>query len=268
MSDNSSENIRAREAWDRNARFWDERMADGNDFFISLLWPSVEKLLRPLPGEKLLDIACGNGLASRRLAHLGASVVAFDFSEEMIRVARTRTSDGQIDYRVIDATDADALHALGSETFDGALCNMALMDMSDIQPLMNAAASLLKPGGRFVFSIMHPCFNNPSTVQMGELQDREGALVTTYSVKVSRYLTPYTQVGLAMNGQPVPHPYFHRPLGILLQEMFDAGFALDALEERAFSPEHSGGSSPFSWNGRFSEIPPVLLGRLSPRTIA
>src|SRR5215813_3213013 len=85
MSNSSSENIRARDAWDMNARFWDERMADGNDFFISLIWPSVEKLLSPQPGEKLLDIACGNGLTSRRLAHAGAAVVAFDFSEEMIR---------------------------------------------------------------------------------------------------------------------------------------------------------------------------------------
>lgn len=59
-----------------------------------------------------------------------------------------------------------------------------------------------------------------------------------------------------------------RARGVLLQEMFDAGFVLDALEERAFPPENSGGSTPFSWNGRFSEIPPVLVGRLSPRTIA
>jgi hypothetical protein len=186
----------------------------------------------------------------------------------MIRAARTRPSDGQIDYRVIDATDEDALRSLGLGTFDGALCNMALMDMADIRPLMNTLASLLRPGGRFVFSIIHPCFNNPSTVQMGELEDREGVIVTTYSVKVSRYLTPYTQLGLAMHGQPVPHPYFHRPLGILLQDMFDAGFALDAIEERAFPPENSGGSTPFSWSGQFSEIPPVLVGRLIPRTIA
>jgi hypothetical protein len=90
----------------------------------------------------------------------------------------------------------------------------------------------------------HHCFNNPSIVQMGELLDREGVIVTTRSVKVPRYLTPYTRVGLA-RGQPVPHPYFHRPLGKLLQEMFDAGFMLDALEERAFSPENSDGSTPF-----------------------
>ena len=88
MSTRETDNTRAREAWDTNARFWNERMADGNDFFNVLVWPSIERLLGPQRGEVVLDIACGNGLTSRRLAHAGATVVAFDFSEEMIRLAR------------------------------------------------------------------------------------------------------------------------------------------------------------------------------------
>lgn len=262
MLTREADNGRAREAWDTNARFWDERMADGNAFFNSLVWPSVERLLGPQPHELLLDVACGNGVTSRRLARAGANVLAFDFSEEMIRAAMERGSRDRVDYSVMDATDADALHRLGTGRFDGALCNMALMDLADTRPLMQALASLLRPAGRFVFSILHPCFNNPAVVQMGELQDRAGAIVTTYSVKISRYLTPYTQVGLAMHGQPVPHPYFHRPLEILLRDGFEAGLVLDGLEERSFPPEDTSDSAPLSWNGRFSEIPPVLVGRM------
>jgi 2-polyprenyl-3-methyl-5-hydroxy-6-metoxy-1,4-benzoquinol methylase len=261
MSKFEAGNDSAREAWNTNARFWDERMADGNDFFNSLIWPSVEKLLGPQPREVLLDVACGNGVTSRRLAQTGASIVAFDFSDEMVRLAMERGSADRVEYLVLDATDADALRRLGSGRFDGALCNMGLMDLADPDPLMHALASLLRPGGRFVFSVLHPCFNNPAVVQMGELQDCAGAIVTTYSVKVARYLTPYTQVGLAMHGQPVPHPYFHRPLGILLTSGFEAGLVLDALEERSFPPEYTGGTTPLSWNGHFSEIPPVLIGR-------
>jgi hypothetical protein len=89
-----------------------------------------------------------------------------------------------------------------------------------------------------MFATLHPCFNNPSTVQMAELQDREGVIVTTYSVKVSRYSTPYTQVGSAMHRQPVPHPYFHRPLGVLLQDMFDGIRARRARRTRFVSREH------------------------------
>ena len=256
----SEENAQVQKAWDANASFWDARMAEGNDFFRVLIWPAVEKLLRPENGERLLDIACGNGLTSRRLEHAGAHVTAFDFSAAITDLAKRRGGSG-IDYRVVDATDRAALLALGAASFHGALCNMALMDMAEIDPLMQALASLLCPGGRFVFSILHPCFNSPASVQMGEVEDRGGNLVTTYAVKISRYLTPYSQPGLAMHGQPVPHPYFHRPLAALLAPAFEAGLVLDAIEERAFPRDHPGGSMPLSWS-HFSEIPAVLVARL------
>lgn len=238
MPGNEDENQQARQAWNTNAEFWDQRMGEGNDFFNTLVWPAVERLPRPTSGEYLLDAACGNGLTSRLLARAGARVTAFDFSSAMIDSARKRDAGSDIDYRILDATDRGALLDLGIAAFDGALCNMALMDMANIGPLMSTVAALLRPGGRFVFSILHPCFNNPAAIQMGELEDRAGHLVTTYSVKISRYLTPYSQLGLAMHGQPVAHPYFHRPLGALLAPAFEAGFVLDGMEERAFRRIH------------------------------
>jgi SAM-dependent methyltransferase len=265
MDESRDANEEARRAWDRNASFWDARMGEGNDFVDLLIWPATEKLLAPRKGERMLDIACGNGLSVRRLAQAGVNVVAFDFSEAMIALARSRplpATDASVEYLVVDATDYGALLALGEGRFDAALCNMALFDMAEIRPLMRALPRLLKPAGRFVFSILHPCFNNPFGVQMGELEDRGGEFVTTYSVKISRYLTPSSRPGLAMPGQPTPHPYFHRPLGAILDAAFAAGLILDGFEERAFPPEHGGGSFPLSWSGRFSEIPPILVVRL------
>jgi 2-polyprenyl-3-methyl-5-hydroxy-6-metoxy-1,4-benzoquinol methylase len=273
MSLIGNENTQAKDAWDRNAEFWNERMGEGNDFFNILLWPAVERLLKPQPGERLLDVACGNGLTSRRLATAKARVTAIDVSAAMIAIAAGNPCLSNIDYRVVDATDRGALLGRGVGAFDGALCNMALMDMAEIEPLMTAVAVLLKPGGRFLFSVLHPCFNNPATIQMGELQDRNGALVTTYSVKIARYKTPFTQVGLAMHGQPVPHPYFHRPgpfplparrcgLSLLLAPALSAGLVLDGFEEQAFPADNSGGTTPLSWSGRFSEIPAALVVRL------
>jgi hypothetical protein len=57
-------------------------------------------------------------------------VVAIDFSDEMIRLAKERDVAGEVEYRVIDATDPRALQGLGQGTFDGALCNMALMEFT------------------------------------------------------------------------------------------------------------------------------------------
>jgi 2-polyprenyl-3-methyl-5-hydroxy-6-metoxy-1,4-benzoquinol methylase len=258
-------NQEVRHVWDQNAAFWDERMGEGNHFVEVLIWPAVERLLSARPGERILDVACGNGLTSRRLAAAGANVVAFDFSEEMIAHARARETEetaGRIDYRVLDATNEAALLALGEGQFDAALCNMALFDMAHIDPLMRGLARLLRKEGRFVFSVLHPCFNNPHVIQMAELEDREGQVVTTYSIKVFGYMSASLAHGVAMRGQPQPQPLFHRPMEILLAAGFQAGFVLDGLEERAFPPGYAPGRHPLAWSGLFAEIPPVLVARM------
>jgi 2-polyprenyl-3-methyl-5-hydroxy-6-metoxy-1,4-benzoquinol methylase len=257
-------NEAARSVWDENAAFWDKRMGEGNEFVEVLIWPATERLLELRPGERVLDIACGNGLSSRRLAAMGAHVVAFDFSEEMIAYARERTTQyaERIEYLVLDATDEAALLALGEGRFDAAICNMALFDMAEIKPLMRALARGLRPGGRFVFSVLHPCFNSPHMAHVAEMEDREGDIVTVYSVKVFGYLSPTVAWAAAIQGQPKPQLVFHRPLQVLLGAGFDAGFVLDGLEERAFPPDHPARKNPLGWGPNFSEIPPVLVARM------
>lgn len=79
-----NDNLESRQAWDDNAAYWDEYMGEGNDFVEVLCWPAINRLLNIPPGSRILDIACGNGLMSRRLAGLGFDVMAFDFSQTMI----------------------------------------------------------------------------------------------------------------------------------------------------------------------------------------
>lgn len=251
-----------RDAWEANAEVWDTRMGDnGNDFFNILCWPVLAALLDPQPGQRLLDIACGNGLTSRRLAALGAQVTAFDFSTNLIEKAKARSTNYQslITYHVIDATDEQQLLALGQQSFDAALSNMALFDMADIETLFRILPKLLKSGGIFVFSITHPAFNSASSMHVMEEFD-DGEIRTIYSVKISRYMSHYHAKGLALLNQPQPQMYFERPLHYYLNLGFQNGFVLDGFEERAFPPEHPQ-TSPLGWGGRFSEIPPVLVAR-------
>ena len=262
--DSQQANEETREAWEQNASYWDERIGEGNYFVEVLIWPAVQRLLDLQPGECVLDAACGNGLYARRLAALGAEVVAFDFSENLIALAHQRTTEhaDHIEYLVMDATDEAALLTLGEARFDAAVCNMALFDIADIQPLMRALVRLLRPGGRFVFSVMHPCFNNPHMTHVAEMEDNDGQLTTTYSVRISGYITPTVVHAAAIAGQPKPQLVFHRPLQLLLGTCFNEGFVLDGLEERAFPPDFPSGRSPLTWGGHFCEIPPVLVARL------
>lgn len=258
------------EAWEKKAAFWDEMMGEGNAFQRVLIGPATERLLQVRPDETVLDVACGNGVFSRRLAELGARVVAIDFSEKFIELARARTDKAgygdRIEYLLTDATDEEQMLSFGEGRFDAAVCNMALMDMSAIDPLMLALRRLLKLSGRFVFSVQHPAFNSNAVTLVLEEEDRNGTLVETYSVKVSGYLHVPPGKGAGMLGEPVPHLYFHRPLNELFGACFGAGFVVDGMEEPSFAEPEDGSlsaSSALSWEN-LVEIPPVLVARARP----
>lgn len=264
MTESNQLNKETREVWDANAAVWDALMGDeGNDFFQVLQWPVIASFLDPQPANRILDIACGNGLTSRKLAKFGATVTAFDFSNELIALAKDRLNpDKRITYYVLDATDGESLFETLSPDapFDSALCNMALFDIAEIEPLFRVLPKLLKPDGVFVFSLTHPALNNPSCVHLAEQWD-DGNIEMRYSVKISRYMTPYESHGVALRDQPKAQLYFHRPLEYYLKLGFRYGFFLDGFEERAFPPDHPQ-NNVLSWGGKYSEIPPVLVARM------
>ena len=265
MENNVTSNLAAdvRDIWNQNAGFWDDYMGEeGNHFHRLLVAPVTQKLLNVQPGETVLDVACGNGNFSRRLARLGAQVVATDLSEEFIERAKAYAPEGtgQITYKVVDALNREQMLALGVGKFSAAVANMALMDMVEIEPLLESLSQLLVPGGRFVFSVTHPCFQTPDTTRLVEEEDRNGEMITRYAVKISSYITPTAFKGLGIIGQPAPQYLFHRPLSVLFESCFQSGFVIDAMEEATFDADVNS-NRPLSWSN-YTEIPPVLVVRL------
>ncbi len=257
-------NEEGRALWDQKAEFWDNLHGDeGNHFHRTLVGPATERLLALQPGERVLDIACGTGVVARRLAELGGHVVAVDFSPALIARAQARgqRSGEPIHYGVADATDEEALVALGEGHFDAAVSTMALMDMPEIAPLFRAVRRLLKPGGRFVLATAHPAFNSNNPIFVVEKADLNGSLVVQHALKFTRYLDiPAVKAAGAPN-EPSPHLYYHRPLHELLGAAFAVGLVLDGLEEPAFGPEHANPARPLIWDN-FPQFPPVLVARL------
>ncbi|HEY7399682.1 MAG TPA: class I SAM-dependent methyltransferase [Actinomycetota bacterium] len=263
MSDEPSGN-EVRESWDALASYWDDQMEAGNTWQRNLIQPAVERLLELRPAEHVLEIACGNGEFSRRMVSLGARVLATDFSEGMLERARARGSE--VEYRRIDATDEQALLELAEEgAFDAAVCNMAIMDMREIEPMATAVASLVRPGGRFVVSTTHPAFNKGDVVRVVEQSEDETGIVRRYAVKMSSYITPTVGKGVALEGQPVTQWYFDRPMSEIFSTFFRHGWVLDGMEEPVLSREETGEGGT-SWI--YTEIPGVLVARfrLGPRT--
>jgi SAM-dependent methyltransferase len=254
---------RTREIWENNAAFWDERIGDGDDLHTRLIAPAVEGLLSPKAGERVLDVACGNGAFARHLSAGGVHVVACDFAEAFIRRARARQASGpEIDYRVIDATVEGQLLSLGQDAFDAVVCNMALTDMVAIEPLFWAIPQLLKREGRFVFTISHPCFNHAGSRLIAE-EDLTGEQRTVHhALRLDNYLDVAPGRDVSMDDQPESHFSFHRPLSDILNAAFNAGLVMDGITEPAF-PRTSSSRSVLEWTN-VPLIPPVLAARFRP----
>jgi SAM-dependent methyltransferase len=252
----TSDDVRA--AWDANAVFWDEQMESGGTWQQSLIEPAVEAVLRLEPGERVLEIACGNGEFARRMTELGGSVLATDFSEAMLE--RARAHGGGTEYRLADATDEAALTALGDPgSFDAVVCNMAVMDMQEIEPLARAAATLLRPGGRLLISTVHPAFNSGHVTRVLEQRDDDTGVIRNHSLRISGYSTPIVAKGVAVEGQPSTQWYFDRSLADLLRPFLANGLVVDALEEPVLPP---GMVHPDKPEAVFADLPPVLILRL------
>jgi len=123
------------------AQTWNARHYRDNARFVPELGASVMELLRPLPGEHILDVGCGDGYLTARIAAIGARVVGIDSSAELVAVAR----DTGIDARVMDARQLDF-----SARFDAVFSNAALHWMQEAEDVVRGVRRALKAGGRFV----------------------------------------------------------------------------------------------------------------------
>lgn len=112
-------------------------------------------LLPAVTGDRVLDIACGQGRMSRYLASLGADVTGIDISAAMLGKARAAGPDN-ITYIHADVTRHLAWR--DGRPFDGCTCELALMDIDDLAGTLSTVTAVLRPGGWFVASIVHPCF--------------------------------------------------------------------------------------------------------------
>lgn len=120
---------------------WNPEQYAENARFVADLGMPVVDLLAPRSGERILDLGCGDGVLTRKLADMGCEVVGVDGSPEMIDAARKLG----LDARVMDG------HGLTFDNeFDAVFSNAALHWMKRPEKVVEGVWRALKPGGRFV----------------------------------------------------------------------------------------------------------------------
>ncbi len=120
---------------------WDPARYARNARFVADMGLPVVELLAPRPGERILDLGCGDGALTARLAELGCAVVGVDASPAQVAAARARGLEALV-------MDGQALPFAGE--FDAVFSNAALHWMPDLRRVIAGVWRALRPGGRFV----------------------------------------------------------------------------------------------------------------------
>src|SRR5437016_3035329 len=239
--------------WGGVADWYDRLVGDeGSEYQREVVLPGVIRLLAPKAGEAMLDIACGQGVVCRMLSERGVKMTGVDAARELIAAARQR-SDPSITYHVGDARKlADVVPA---NHFDAAACVLAIQNIHPIHGVFEGVARALKPNGRLVIAMMHPCFRGPKETAWG-WDPKEMVQFR----RVDRYLIPRKSPIVAHPGKS-PDTYtwtFHKPIESYVKAARNAGLFIDALEEWPSHKTSTSGPRAAAENRAREEIPLFL----------
>src|SRR4030066_1168561 len=133
--------------WEKVAKSYDKLVGKKGDLsHEKIINPIVTRFLGDLKGKTVLDAGCGNGYWSMTLAKKAKKVVGIDFSEELIKAAELRYSAPNLEFITRDLRKLN----FPDNNFDIVLCNMALMDVEDLDKAIAEMARVLKVKGNLV----------------------------------------------------------------------------------------------------------------------
>ncbi len=221
-------------AWEANADTWTRQARAGYDIYRDYInTPAFLDMLPDITGLTGLDIGCGEGSNTRKVAELGAKMSAIDIAERFVKHANeTETANPLgIDYQVADARELP----FADVTFDFATAFMVMMDVMDPEKVLREIHRVVRPGGFFQFSILHPCFAPP---YRKVLRHDDGK---AYAVEIANYYAVGKHYGQWYFSQtteeekrttkPFQVPYIHLTLSMWVELLDNVGFQLKRFGE-------------------------------------
>lgn len=235
-------------SWGNVAGWYDNVVNDDDSYQVKVILPNVMRLVLPNKGQKILDVACGQGFFSHALASTGASVTGLDISPELISIAKKQASHNE-EFHVFPAHN---LSAFKDKSFDTVVCVLAIQNIENIQEVFREVARVTKTGGRYVIVLNHPAFRNPGKTHWG-FDDKTNIQYR----RVDAYMSE-SRVAIEMepgkNKSNVTYS-FHRPLQVYSKMLANGGFAILRIEEWMSHKESEKGPKKIAEDRARKEIP-------------
>lgn len=243
--------------WDHVAKWYDRLLEERtSDLYAEVVLPGTLGLLGAVEGQRVLDVACGQGQLCRMLAERGAEATGVDAAPRLIEFAKAR-GPADIDYRVGDARAIDPTLS----GFDCATCVMALMNIEPFAPVVEGIARALRAGGAAVIVVLHPGFRVPKHSDWAwDGTVRQSRRVWAY---LSDRQIPVTMnPGAAASGaDEVTTWTYHRPMQAYFNAIAEAGLAVERVEEWASHRRSEPGPRAEAEDRARREIPMFLAIR-------
>jgi SAM-dependent methyltransferase len=218
-----------RTSWDPVAEWYNGWVGKkGSYYHRNLAIPLTLELLNLKPKERLLDVGAGQGVLAPYISRKGAEYVGLELSKALVKLAiKYHGQDGLFLHG--DARGLPSHPKLSPNSFDAAVFLLSIQDMDPLEAVIASVGAVLKPGGRLVILMLHPCFRVPRQSGWGFDERRK----LTYR-RVDSYLRPLA-VPMKEHRGGVTRS-FHRPLETYFNTLSDAGFGLERLREVPDAP--------------------------------
>ena len=212
------------EIWDENAiKFTQQYTVLGDSDREMIINPAIFSIMGDIAGKTILDAGCGEGYLSRLLAEKCSRVVAVDYSEKMLSIAKSKTEQKNIEYNHATLED---LSIIPSHTIDMAISITVFQDVPDYIAAIKEINRVLKPSGTFILVTTHPCFSAPVH---GWHMDEHGYKMFW---KTDNYFTEGLNKSLWADSEGNKRLiYFHRTLETYFDAITNNGFYIKNIKE-------------------------------------
>jgi len=216
-------------SWGGVAKWYNKLLSMDGTYQQDVILPNLLRLMEIKKGDKVLDIACGQGFFSRAIAEKGGEVTGVDLSPELIKFAQKYQGETLIKYLVASADN------LGKEikenSFDKALIVLAIQNIENLHGALAEASRAIKKGGKLFLVLNHPAFRNPKHTAW-DFDDKNKMQYRRVEEYLSESKTEIDMMpGTKEEVGKEKTVSFHRPLQLYFKALVKNGFLVGRLEE-------------------------------------